>query len=145
MNKYLIFLFFFFSCLFPDSFVLIFPSSFWGLVSNIFFLTRCLSFIIWSSSFLCSSWLGCRILSWVLELSSFLSVVSFFGRGSTVFFFFLFLKLIYLIFAVSFFGRGSTVVLLFWGVLAEVEVLILRSLSLFHQNQPSPKIDFHHS
>ena len=124
---YFSFFFFFFLCLLLDFLVLIFPSSFWGLVSNIFFLSNLLLvFNIWRFSFLRSSWLGCCIFfsclwSWVLffplfpssagvalllylsiylpiyiwivlfwKLSSLLSVVFFFGRGSTVVSFFFF-------------------------------------------------------
>ena len=84
------------------------------------FLTCCLSFNIWRSSFLRSSWLGCRIFFLSLELNSFLSVVSFFGLGSTVviffhfylFFFCCFFKLSCLLSVVFFFSRNSAVVFL---------------------------------
>ena len=122
---YLIFLSFFFSCLLFDFLVLISPSSFWGLVSNIFFfflffpfLTCCLSFNIWGSSFPNFFWMGCRIFFLSLELSSLLSVVFLFSRGSTVVVLFCFL----------------------------IEVLIDHlTFSLSHLKQQSPNMDFHHS
>ena len=60
-----------------------------------------------------------------LELSSFLSAVSFFGRGITASFF----ELICLLSAVSFFGRGSTVVFLFFFnfLFFGVDVLIVQT------------------
>ena len=137
---YLIFLFFF-SYFLLDFFILIFPSSFWGLGSNFFFLffflTSCFSFNIWRSSLPRSSWLGWRFFFVSLELSSLLSVVFFFGRGSTVVFFFFvfcfFACLLCFVFCLVFF--------VFFGI--EV-FFVYRTFSLSHLKQQSPKMDFHH-
>ena len=129
---------FFLLFLLLDFLVLIFPFSFGGLMSNIFsfsfFLTCCLFFNIWPSSFLRSSWLGCRMFFWVflsLESSSLFSVVSFFDRGSIVVFFFLFFFFYFLF--LFFWGWSS-------GFCSSSSILFLSNLK-----QQTPKIDFHHS
>ena len=115
----------FFSCLLLYFLVLIFPSSFWNLVLNIFFFFFPNLLLVFQYLFFFS-------LSLLVEMQQF---------------FFLSLELSSLLFIVSFFGQGSTVSFFcFFSFIFGVEFFIVHlTFSLSHLKQQSPKIAFYHS